>query len=250
MLQDLHSHTYYSFCGRDNPEAIVEAAIEGGIELFGITDHNYGIGNARKNLFTFPESDGVDHDYERTLRRYFDHMTLIRDKYADKIRILRGIEVIALGSPRYNRHSLPDNADISYFDYCLIEHIDNPNTNAPDLFAYAKRCGCPITGIAHTDMFTYMEQRGYQPYDFFSRMAEENIFWEMNVNYDSLHGYWIHPYMLDFFSNAEKQEIVRRAGVRVSIGFDGHRVEDYLPERVKDYCCQLTSLGIKMPFED
>ena len=35
MIQDLHSHTYYSFCGKDNPEEIVKAAIEGGIELFG-----------------------------------------------------------------------------------------------------------------------------------------------------------------------------------------------------------------------
>ena len=46
MLQDLHSHTYYSFCGADKPETIVEAAIAGGLELFGITDHSYGIGNA------------------------------------------------------------------------------------------------------------------------------------------------------------------------------------------------------------
>ncbi len=29
MIQDLHSHTYYSFCGRDTPESIVEAAIAG-----------------------------------------------------------------------------------------------------------------------------------------------------------------------------------------------------------------------------
>ena len=27
-------------------------------------------------------------------------------------------------------------------------------------------------------------------------------------------------------------------------------VEDYLPERVKDYCNRLTALGIKKPFED
>ena len=40
MIQDLHAHTYYSFCGQDTPEAIVEAAIAGGLDLFGITDHN------------------------------------------------------------------------------------------------------------------------------------------------------------------------------------------------------------------
>ena len=44
MIQDIHSHTYYSFCGGDRPEEVVEKAIAGGIELFGICDHNYGGG--------------------------------------------------------------------------------------------------------------------------------------------------------------------------------------------------------------
>ena len=56
MIQDLHSHTYYSFCGKDTPEAIVEAAIAGGIEVFGISDHNYGIGYARLDMLTAPDS--------------------------------------------------------------------------------------------------------------------------------------------------------------------------------------------------
>ena len=29
MIQDLHSHTYYSFCGADTPEQVVETAIAG-----------------------------------------------------------------------------------------------------------------------------------------------------------------------------------------------------------------------------
>ena len=81
-------------------------------------------------------------------------------------------------------------------------------------------------------------------------MADENIFWEMNVSYDSIHNYHQHQYFLDFFENEEQQDIVRRSGARISVGFDGHRVEDYLPERVKGYCRRLTELGIKMPFED
>ena len=31
MIQDIHSHTYYSFCGSDKPEEAVEAAIAGGV---------------------------------------------------------------------------------------------------------------------------------------------------------------------------------------------------------------------------
>ena len=55
--------------------------------------------------------------------------------------------------------------------------------------------------------------------------------------------------MLEFFENEEQQAIIRESGVRVSIGFDGHRVEDYLPERVTDYCRKITEMGIKLAFE-
>ena len=51
MIQDLHAHTYYSFCGADTPEQVVETAIAGGIEMLGITDHNYGIGYGIKLAF-------------------------------------------------------------------------------------------------------------------------------------------------------------------------------------------------------
>ena len=34
MIHDLHSHTYYSACGRDKPEVIIQAAIDGGIEAW------------------------------------------------------------------------------------------------------------------------------------------------------------------------------------------------------------------------
>ena len=66
MLQDLHAHTYYSFCGKDTPEAIVEAAIAGGLALFGITDHNYGIGYSRFDVFTNPVAPSLSQDYGRT----------------------------------------------------------------------------------------------------------------------------------------------------------------------------------------
>ena len=142
--------------------------------------------------------------------------------------------------------------DISFFDYCLIENIDaiDQSVAKGDLFAYAERCGCKKVGVAHTDLFAFAKKIGYEPYDFFKKMAEHGIFWEMNVSYDPTHQYRQHQYMLDFFASPEQQDIVRRAGVEVSVGFDGHRVCDYLPERVKDYCRQLEQLGIKMPFED
>ena len=43
MIRDLHSHTYYSYCGKDSPEAVIRNAIKNGIELMGISDHYYGV---------------------------------------------------------------------------------------------------------------------------------------------------------------------------------------------------------------
>ena len=245
MIQDLHSHTYYSFCGADTPEEVVEAAIRGGIEMLGICDHNHGIGNATTQVF-FHGNDNAKYDYERTLKRYFDHITLIKEKYQDKIKIMRGIELCTKNLPR---HYLPEGSDISYFDYCLIENIDEDDSVVgKDIFSYAEKLST-VCGIAHTDMFSYIKSLGEDEYTFFRRMADAGIFWEMNVNLDTIHKGRVHKYMLDFFENSEMQAIVRESGVRLSIGFDGHRVYDYKPERIVYYCDKIKELGIKLVFE-
>ena len=82
------------------------------------------------------------------------------------------------------------------------------------------------------------------------RMAEANIFWEMNISYDSFHNYQEHAYMLRFFEDKEQQAIVRESGVRLSVGFDGHKVEDYRPDLVRNACQRITDMGIKLAFED
>ncbi|MBO5757259.1 MAG: PHP domain-containing protein [Clostridia bacterium] len=247
MLQDLHSHTYYSFCGADQPEDVVEAAIAGGLELIGITDHNYGVCCQRLDVFFYQNQD-LGEDHYRCFKRYYDHINLLREKYKDRITVLRGIEICTLDRFRY---PINDNDDISFFDYCLIENIDAMEQSVAkgDLFAYAERCGCKA-GVAHTDLFGFAKKIGMDPYEFFKKMAERGIFWEMNVSYDPTHNFRQHQYMLDFFDSPEQQDIVRRAGVEVSVGFDGHRVCDYLPERVTDYCRKIEEMKIKMPFED
>ena len=249
MIQDLHSHTYYSFCGKDSPEAIVEAAIAGGIELFGICDHNHGINFGRFDALIAPENVIPNTSSAVSLRRYYDHINLIKEKYADRIRILRGIEVTAhLDMPKV---ALPADADISFFDYCLIENPDMENSIIKrDLFTFAERCGCPSVGVAHTDLFTFIKAIGEDPYRYFKRMAEQNIFWEMNVSYDSIHGYREHEYVKRFLSDEAQQEVVRRSGVRLSVGFDGHRVEDYRPDRVVNCCEALKKLGLPLVFEE
>ncbi len=248
MIQDLHSHTYYSFCGHDRPEDVVEGAIAGGIELLGICDHSHGVGLARFDVFG-SESGDIAEDYGRTLERYFDHINLVCEKYADKIKILRGIEVCT--HTYHKRTALPRSADISFFDYCLVENLDAGETvTRGDIFSFAERCACPKVGIAHTDMFAFIERLGEKPYDYFKRMAEQGIFWEMNVSFDSVHHYREHPYMLEFFKSDEQQAIVRESGVSLSVGFDGHRIAEYRPDRVKEYCTKIHDAGIKLVYEE
>jgi len=246
MIQDLHAHTYYSFCSKDRPERVVEAAINGGVQQLGICDHNYGVGCARTE-FCWDKGTRLNADYEGTLIRYYDHINCIREKYRNKIKILCGIEICTL--PGKDSYALPTSADVSFFDFCLLENLDDPRSIAQsDLFAYAKRCGCP-TGVAHTDMFAFIRSIGEDPYRYFRKMAQNGIFWEMNVNYDSLHSFQSHDYVTEFFKNKEQQEIVKKSGVRLSVGFDGHIATEYKPLRVSSACKRIQEMGIHLAFE-
>ena len=246
MIQDLHSHTYYSFCGIDRPETVIEAAIAGGIELFGISDHAHGVGHGRKEVYR--QAGATFTDYGRTLARYYDHISLLKEKYADKIKILRGIEINTQRS--LPQAALPDGVDVSFFDYCLVEHLDYPDSLTDgDIFSFARRCGCEVVGIAHTDLFAHIARLGIAPLDYFKKMTDQNIFWEMNVSYDSIHGYREHTYVKEFLTNETQQELVRRSGVRLSVGFDGHRVADYRPDRVRACCEALRALALPLVFE-
>ena len=247
MIQDLHAHTYYSFCSFDRPETVIETAIANGIQQLGICDHNYGIGCARTE-FCWDKGTRLDGNYEQTLIRYFDHMKLLKEKYARKIKILCGIEICTLQGK--DSYALPHTADVSFFDFALVENLDDPTSiTGGDIFAFAKRCGCPV-GIAHTDMFKFIRSIGEEPHRYFRKMAEHNIFWEINVNYDSLHSFKSHDYVTDFFKNKEQQEIVKRSGVRLSVGFDGHIAKEYKAQKVKTANQLIKAMGIPLAFEN
>lgn len=206
---DIHSHSYYSGCGRDDPHLMIDAAIAGGITHFGISDHNYGIGERKAE--------------------YVAELNSLKEEYKGRITLYCGVEICTCNDER----APEEGEDFSDFEYCLLENVDNDNTVAEDLIAYAKTLGCPA-GIAHTDLFGYCEKKGLDPLTFFTAMAEAGMFWEMNVSYDSIHHYHEHEYVKEFMRSSEQQRIIRESGMRITVGFDGHRVEDYLPERVKE----------------
>lgn len=224
FVQDIHSHTRYSRCGRDEPVKIVEAAIAGGITQFGICDHNYGIGDRKSE--------------------YLREMQTLSKEYSDKLQILVGIEIATIDGK-----CIKDDEDIRAFDYCLVEHLDDPSSCiGKDIIQFQARCGIK-TGIAHTDLFAFMDREGMDPLSFLSSLADKGIFWEMNVSYDSIHHYREHAYVKTFMTNPVQQEIVKRSGIEISVGFDGHRVEEYLPERVIQMNQFLQDNGIRMPFK-
>lgn len=222
MFQDLHSHTYFSACGADEPELLIEKAIESGIDVLGVTDHNYGIGDRK--------------------RPYFDLLTTLQAAYRGRIRLCRGIEIATV-----QNLCLRPEEEISYFDYCLVEHLDRSDScvGGDRIVPFARRCGCP-TGIAHTDLFSYLERTEMDPLQYLTALAENGVFWEMNVNYDSIHGFREHAYVRDFMEKKDQQEIVKKSGIRLSVGFDSHRCGEYRADRVKNMCNFIENLGIPL----
>ena len=242
MIQDLHSHTYYSYCGKDSPEAVIKNAVSCGIELMGISDHYYGVVMNRPGV-TYDSHEHMVITHNNALKRYYEHIKTLAEKYRDYITVWCGIEITVIDK---GFTLLPDGVDVSMFDYCFIENFQLPGAVTDDIFAFAERCGCGKTGLAHADLPAYIDSRGEDRDEFFAKMREQNIFWELNVNYDSKHNYREHQYVKDFFGNSGLIDAVRRSGMKMSVGFDGHRLEDYSAERVISACRRLEELSIPM----
>ena len=248
MIQDLHSHTYYSFCSNDTPEQVINVAILHGIQQLGICDHNYGVGCGRTD-FCYDKGANRDADYGKTLIRYNDHIKLLKEKYKNKIKIFSGLEVCTLISN--DSYALPKNTDISMFDYCLVENLGNNNSfikTADDFFEFCSKAKTKV-GIAHTDLFAYINSLGEDAFRFLQKMAKYNVFWEINVNFDSMHKFKQHSYVNDFFKDKTKQELIKKTGVKLSVGFDSHNIKEYKADRVKTACSLIKNMGIHLVFE-
>lgn len=218
---DLHSHTFFSNCGRDKPEKMICTAINNGIKILGISDHNYGIADRKQ--------------------KYLKKIRELASKYADKIKLLCGIEI----STYPERFDLDNSEEIHGYDYCLMENISSDNSVArKDFIGFCEKFHLKC-GIAHTDMFAYCEKMGYDPLKYFTALAAHDIFWEMNVSYDSIHSYREHEYVKEFMRNEEHQRIVRESGLHISIGFDSHRCEDYDGYKVHEMYDFLKEKNIK-----
>lgn len=189
---DLHNHTIFSYDGTNTPEEIIENAIAHGIDVIGISDHQFSIG---KSLDEYK-------------RRLFE----CKRKYAGKIKVLCSLEIGTRPAP-----DDLDPRDTDNLDYVLFESLDDER--AMDLYEFLKwrrsfRCKC---GLAHCDIFRMGERYNT---DMLKLMKQHNLFWELNIsgNYD---------YYYDFLTNAKKREAVKQSGVTMSVGSDTHWIEEY-----------------------
>ena len=209
---DLHNHTVFSYDGSNTPEEIIENAINCGVDVIGITDHQFSIG---ENLPT-----------------YYSHIRHCQLKYADKIRVLCGLEIGTRPAPP---ESLPSTTAV--FDYVLFESLDDERAmDFYEFLEWRRLFKCKV-GLAHTDIFKLGERYGA---DILKVLRDNDIFWELNTS-----GNYIYYY--DFLTNEKKQRAVKESGIPVSVGSDTHAVDEYRKKQVRRANELLQKLGIPLP---
>lgn len=200
-LIDLHNHTTFSYDGVNSCEEIIENALSCGIEVVGICDHQYSLGS--------------------DIGEYIRTVNECKRKYKNKIIVLCGLEIGTRPEPRDLVMS-----SIKDIDYCLFECLDSPIAmDFYEFMEWVKLFDMP-KGFAHTDIFSLSNRYGI---DIIKIMKENNIFWEINTsgNYN---------YYYDFITNPEKQEIIKKSGLTISVGSDTHWIKDLNVNKLKS--CQ------------
>ena len=211
-VTDLHNHTIFSYDGSNTPEEIIENAILCGVDVIGITDHQFSIGDR--------------------LPEYYQYIQSCKIRYADKIRVLCGLEIGTRPSPP---QSLP--ASSEFFDYVLFESLDDER--AMDFYEFIewRRLFKCKAGLAHTDIFKLGERYGT---DIPGVMRANDIFWELNTSGN-------YPYYYDFLTNEKKRRAVAESGIEVSIGSDTHYIAEYRKTQIRRANELLQKLNIPMP---
>ena len=213
MIMDLHNHTIFSYDGSDSPEQIIENAIQNGIDVIGITDHQFSIG---KRL----------NEYKRRLKE-------CKERYSGYITVLSGLEIGT--RPRPDDFFSSDADDL---DFVLFESLDDFRAmDFYDFLSWRNMFKVPV-GLAHCDIFALGQRYGL---DMLKLMKQENIFWEINTsgNYN---------YYYDFLTSKTKREAVKSSGVGVSIGSDTHACFEYRRNQLIRANELVNEMGLPLPF--
>lgn len=217
MLIDLHNHSTWSKDGSDTMEQLAENAVKNGVDVLGISDHNYWITKDR-------------------LDEYRNAIYGLREKYRDRLRILCGIEYSLIYPGEIEPEVLDD------FDYCLFEYYDNVMSTT-EMMKIRNRTKCPA-GIAHMDGFGLSQKEGI---DVIKLWADNNVFWKLNMNKDEIHGYREHYYCKMLMDSPEQQQHIKDCGLKLSVGFDTHMLKDYDVSCIKKACDFIEEKGFSYP---
>ncbi len=209
---DLHNHTIFSYDGSNTPEEIIENAIRAGVDVIGITDHQFTIGDK--------------------LSLYYEYIQRCKIKYADKIKVLCGLEIGTRPAPP---EVLP--FATRQFDYVLFESLDDPRSMDFYEFIEWRRLFKCKAGLAHTDIFKLGENYGL---DIIKILRDNDIFWELNTSGNYMYYY-------DFLTNEKKQKIIKESGIPVSIGSDTHYIAEYRRRQIRRANELLQKLNIPLP---
>lgn len=194
---DLHNHTNFSYDGISGINSLVENAIRNGVDVLGITDHEFSI--------------------QDKIEEYIKAVNEAKKRYKGKIILLLGLEI---GTRPYPEKFNPEIT--RKLDYCLFESLDDSRAmDFNEFLVWRKNFHCP-QGLAHTDIFKLSKMYNT---DILSILKRENIFWEINFsgNYN---------YYFDLISNGEKQEAVSKSGIALSVGSDTHWIGDFDKKRL------------------
>ena len=189
---DLHNHTRFSYDGQNTVFEVVENAIENGIDIIGITDHQFSI--------------------KHRIKEYIAAVTAAKKVYEGKIKVLCGLEIGTRPKPQ----DFPTDLS-SLLDYCLFESLDDDRAmDIFEFFEWLRLFKCPA-GLAHTDVFKLCEKYGDEVLKVFKN---NNMFWEINFsgNYD---------YYFDLITNKRKQNLISESGIKLSVGSDTHWIGDF-----------------------
>lgn len=213
MIIDLHNHTVFSYDGSNTPEEIIENAIAHNVDVIGICDHQFSVRERQE--------------------QYIAHIHQCREKYANEITVLCGLEIGTRPTP-------PDflASTANELDYCLFESLDS--LRGEDLYEFLewrRLFHCKV-GLAHTDIFALSDR--YQ-LNMLNVLRGYDIFWEINTSGNYMYYY-------DFLTNPEKRRAVAESGITLSVGSDTHWTREYRFQQLKSANELVRSLGNPIVF--
>lgn len=109
-VMDLHTHSNFSFDGNDSCDELCQAALKKGAGVLAVTDHC--------------DIDGKDMDVDKLCLPQINELSLLKDKYKDRLCLLKGLEI---GQGIYRKELTQHIYDTYDYDFVLgsLHNLEN-----------------------------------------------------------------------------------------------------------------------------